>query len=165
MHILSSFEMIVTASILLLLGPLSKRYLLPYLHTTASVDLSLSQISLSFAFLGLLLMALSPSRITYVLGITLYTLGSSFKDSLRSFTTGLLDGREKVERCYLGIGLVETVGAMAASAAWMGIFSAVVGKQWWVERMPFWGALGMTVVMGLVVRKLGKFVGGSVGAV
>lgn len=42
----------------------------------------------------------------------------------------------------MGIGLVETLGGMATSAMWTGIFSAVVGKEWWIERVPFWSVLG-----------------------
>jgi drug/metabolite transporter (DMT)-like permease len=45
---------------------------------------------------------------------------------------------------------------MAASAMWTGIFSAVVGKEWWIERVPFWSVLGVTLVMAGVVRRLKK---------
>lgn len=106
-------------------------------------------------------MALSPTRVTYILSITIYTFGTSFKDSLRSFSTGLLSGKEEVEKCYIGIGLTEAIGGMAASALWMGIFSGVVGKTWWIERVPFWGALFMILIMGVVLRRLGRFVGGA----
>jgi hypothetical protein len=148
--------MIVTALVLLSLPALST-LLNTHYHNTSRVDITLTQFFLVFSFLGLLAMALAPTRAAYVAAITIYTFGSGVRDSLRSFSTGLLGGSGEVEKCYLGIGLVETLGGMAASGLWMGIYSGVVGRGWWLARMPFWGALGGLVGMGCVVWRLRRF--------
>jgi len=82
-------------------------------------------------------------------------------DSLRSFSTGIIGDGEEMEKLYLGIGLTETLGGMASSVMWTGLFSQVVGKGWWVERLPFWGVLVCMIAVGWAVVRLGRFIGGS----
>ena len=102
-------------------------------------------------------MSVAPTRVCYVLALTVYKLATPLVDSLRSFSTGLTTEKEEVETLYLGIGMMEMIGRMMATAMWNVLFSEVVGKGWVVERTPFWGCL---VVMGgvwFVLKKLGKF--------
>jgi hypothetical protein len=164
-HVLSSFEMVVSGTVLLTIPPLSGRYLLPRLGTNSRVDILLAAISLGFNFLGLLLMTLAPNRLCYILAISIFTLGAGLMDSLRSFSTGLINDREQVEKLYIGMGMTTTLGGMAASAGWNWIFAKAVGKPWLVERAPFWGALLTLIVVAVVVGKLGRFAGGAIGVV
>ena len=103
-------------------------------------------------------MALAPGRVTYIVAISVYTLGSGVLDSLRSFATGLVGGRDEVENLYLGMGFATTLGGMVASALWSGVLSAVLGKGWVLERIPFWGVLGAMGVVFLVVKRLERYV-------
>jgi len=102
-------------------------------------------------------MSIAPTRVCYVLALMVYTLSIPLVDSLRSFSTGLVSEGEEVEKLYLGISMVETIGGMIATALWSGLFSSVLGKGWVLERTPFWGCL---VIMGgvwLVLRMLARF--------
>lgn len=84
-------------------------------------------------------------------------MGNGARDSLRSFSTGLLGGDVGgVEKLYLGIGLVETLGNMVASVGWMGVYARVLGGGWWLERLPFWGVLGVMGGLAWVVVRLGR---------
>ncbi|KAG9244379.1 hypothetical protein BJ878DRAFT_550621 [Calycina marina] len=157
---LNSFEMIVSSAILLSLPVLSRRYLLPRLISASKVDLLLSGVCLSFHFIGLLCMALSPSRIPYIMSISVYTLGTGLPDSFRSFATGVMGEKEEVEKLYLGMGLMSTFGGMAASKVWSWLFVYGLGKRWAAERAPFWGVLGVVCVMGLILWRLRSFAKG-----
>jgi hypothetical protein len=156
-HLLSGFELIISGSILLSLPYLSKSLLLPRLGSSSTVDHYLTSVSLAFAALGLSLMAISLNRFFYIGAITVFTLGSGLLDSLRSFATGLMGDKEEVENLYIGIGLVETLGGMAATAGWNWIFSEVLGAGWMLRRAPFWGALCFMGGAGVVVKRLGRY--------
>jgi len=153
-QILNSFEMIISGTVLLSLPLITKRLLLPRLTSTSQVDILLALASLAAIFVGLVLMALSPNRISYVISISIYTLGSGITDAVRSFSTGLMTNKDEVEKLYLGMGLTSTLGGMAASSIWSWIFSFGMGKAWAIERVPFWGALIVILVVAFMLRKL-----------
>lgn len=94
-------------------------------------------------------MSVAPNRISYVLSLTVYTLATPLVDNLRGFSTGLMSEKEEVEKLYLGIGMVETLGGMVATVVWSDLFSCVLGKGWVVERTPFWACLGIMGVLGV----------------
>jgi hypothetical protein len=154
---LDSFEMIVSGTLLLSLPLLTSTYLTPKLEWSSAVDMLVSKISLLFLFLGLGLMSIAPTRMTYILALTVFTLSVPLGDSLRSFSTGLIGDKEEMEKLYLGIGMLETVGGMIATAMWSGLFSNVLGKGWWLERTPFWGCLGIMALVWGVLRRLERF--------
>ena len=159
-QVLNSFEMVISGIVLLSLPIISKRFLLPRLSSTSKVDILLASGSLIALFLGLLSMALSPDRLSYIISISVYTLGSGIPDAVRSFATGLVTNKEEVEKLYLGIGILSTLGGMAASSMWSWIFSFGMGKSWVLQRAPFWGALAFLLVVGFMFGKLGKHVRG-----
>jgi hypothetical protein len=153
---LTSFEMIIAGSLLLSL-PLISSLLKPILGSTSRVDIFIAQTSVFANVLGLILMALAPSRETYVIAMAVWTLGVGLSDSLRSYVTGLLESKEAVEKLYLGIGMVETLGGMLATAFWSGILAEVLGKGYWLERIPFVASSAILVVVLGFVFVLGRF--------
>ena len=155
-QVLFSFEMIVSGAILFSLPTLTSKYLTPRLESSSAVDMLVSKSSLMFLFMGLGLRGVAPTRVYYVLALTISTLGAPVVDSLRSFSTGLISEKEDVEKLYLGISMVETIGGMIATAVWSGLFSNILGKGWILERMPFWGCLLTIGGVWLVLRRLAK---------
>ena len=151
---LSSFEMIVSGTILLSLPILTIKYLTPYLNSPSAIDMFVSKFSLMFLFVGLGLMSIAPTSLCYVLAVTVCTLSTPLVDSLRSFSTGLVSEKEEIEKLYLGISMVETVGGMISTAVWSGLFSNVLGRGWILERTPFWSSLAIVVGVWLVLRRL-----------
>jgi FtsH-binding integral membrane protein len=81
-------------------------------------------------------------------------------DSLRSYSTNLIDNKDEVQKLYLGIGLATTLGGMASSAMWSGTLSAALGKGWFLERAPFWGVLIALLAVAFFITRLGKYAGG-----
>lgn len=110
-----------------------------------------------FLLMGLGLMSVAPNRICYVLALTVCTLSIPLSDSLRSFSTGLISDKEEIEKLYLGIGMLETIGGMIATALWSGLFSSVLGRGWILERIPFWGCLVIIGGIWFVLRMLARF--------
>jgi len=159
-QVLNSFELVISGIVLLSLPIISKRLLLPRLNSTSRVDILLASASLGAMFIGLLFMAFSPNRISYLISISVYTLGSGIPDSVRSFATGLMTNKEEIEKLYLGMGIMSTLGGMAASSMWSWIFSFGIGKMWAIERAPFWGALSVLLVVGFMLRKLSIYIRG-----
>lgn len=88
-HALSSFEMIVSGTVLLSL-PLTQKYLMPHLDSSYTVDMLVSKSSLLALFMGLGFISVAPDRACYVLSLTVYMLATPMAGSLRSFSTGLL---------------------------------------------------------------------------
>ena len=162
-HALSSFEMVIAGTVLLLLPVIAKRYILPRLLSSSRVDLLLAWLALSSQFLGLLFMALSPNRIFYFFSISTFTMGVGITDSIRSFSTGLINDKEQVEKLYIGMALTTTLGGMAASAVWNWMLAEAMGRSWFVERAPFWGVLVGLCFMTVMFKLLGRFAGGDKG--
>jgi hypothetical protein len=152
---LCSFEMIVSGGMLLTLPILTTRYLMPYL-SSSEVDMRVSKIALYFLFLGLAFMSVAPTRVSWVVAVTVYTLGTPLPDSLRSFSTCMIGGKEDLEKLYLGIGMVQTIGGLISTALWSGLFSSVLGRGWLLERTVFWGCSGSMLITMFVLERLEK---------
>lgn len=102
-------------------------------------------------------MGFAPEKVTYILALTLWKLGHGLVDALRSYVTGLLENKEDLEQLYMGIGMVETLAGMIATAAWSGLFAMVLGKGYFVSRLPF--VISSVALLGCCacVWVLGKF--------
>lgn len=57
------------------------------------------------------------------------------------------------------MGLVTTLGGMAASAGWNFLFSQTIGGGWWAERSPFWAVLVLIFALAFMISRLGRFAG------
>jgi hypothetical protein len=154
---LNSFEMVVSGAVLLSIPYLSKFLTYkPGFGSPASVNIFIVKFSLLALALGLLLMAVAPSRALYVAAMAVFTLGCGVMQALRSFVTGMV-GRDEVENLYLGIGVMETMGEMVATVWWSNLFAEVLGRGYWVERIPFMASAGVLLCVVGCVFVLGRF--------
>ncbi|PVH87419.1 hypothetical protein DL98DRAFT_635069 [Cadophora sp. DSE1049] len=128
-HAIISYEAVISSILFLTLPTISHKILKPRLGGSVSeVDLFVTKFSAVAHVVGILCIGLAPTKASYIVGVTVWRLGHGLMDALRSYVTGLLDNKEDVEQLYLGIGMVETLGAMIATASWSGLFAKVLGK-------------------------------------
>jgi hypothetical protein len=154
---LTSFEMIMSSIVLLSLPGLSSFLTrTSFFASHSAVDLFIAKFSIAASTVGLLLMGFAPSRVSYVAAIAVFTLGYGVTDALRSFITGQVD-KEEVEKLYLGLGMMETLGGMIATFGWSRVLAEVLGKPYWLERIPFMTAAGILVGAGGFLYFLGRF--------
>jgi hypothetical protein len=78
-----------------------------------------------------------------------------------------MENKEAVEQLYMGIGMVETMAGMVATASWSGDFSRVLGMGYWFLRAPFLVsscilllAFGGVCVLGRFDRELPRSMSG-----
>ena len=155
---ITSFEMIVSGVLLLSLPTISHHYLKPRLGgSTSNADIFVTKASIIFSAVGICCMGFAPTRVTYILGVTIFTLGSAMDDSLRSFVTGLMENKEAVQQLYIGIGMVDTMGGMLGTAVWTGVFAKVLGMGYWLVRIPFITCSIILMVAFIFVCTLGRF--------
>ncbi|KAK0120854.1 hypothetical protein ONS96_011054 [Cadophora gregata f. sp. sojae] len=137
-HAIISYEAVISAILFLTLPTISHKILKPRLGgSVLEADLFVTKFSAVAHVLGILCIGFAPTRASYILGVTIWRLGHGLMDALRSYVTGLLENKDDVQQLYLGIGMVETLGAMIATAAWSGIFAKVLGKGYLLSRFPF----------------------------
>ncbi|OWP02163.1 hypothetical protein B2J93_3595 [Marssonina coronariae] len=123
---ITAYEMSIASATLLVLPALSHRFLKPRLGgSILEVDLFVTKISTLAHSVGIVAMGFAPGRFSYILGITVWKVGFGMTDALRSYVTGLATSTEQVEQLYLGIGTVEMLAGIIATASWSGIFSQV----------------------------------------
>ncbi|KAG4437358.1 hypothetical protein IFR05_007164 [Cadophora sp. M221] len=157
-HVVISYEMVISATILLTLPTISHKILKPRLGGSVSeVDLFVAKFSAVAHVLGILCVGFAPGKVSYILALMVWKLGHGLMDALRSYVTGLLETKEDVEQLYLGIGMMETLGGMIATAAWSGLFAKVLGKGYLVSRLPF--MISAVLLLGgyVCVWVLGRF--------
>lgn len=106
---------------------------------------------------GILCIGFAPTKVSYIVGVTVWRLGHGLMDALRSYVTGLLENKEDVEQLYLGIGMVETLGAMIATAAWSELFATVLKKGYLLSRLPFMETSVILLGCCACIRVLGRF--------
>ncbi len=154
---LSSYEMIVSSIVFF-----SLPFLSGFFPDPSVKDLTITKLSVCACVLGILCMGFAPDRGLYIAAVTLHTLSCALSDSLRSFVTRVMHrdggvGKGDIEKLYLGIGMVETVGGMLATAAWSGLFAKVIGGGYWMERTSFLGSAGVNIGVGVCVWGLGRY--------
>ncbi|PBP28178.1 hypothetical protein BUE80_DR000964 [Diplocarpon rosae] len=155
---ITAYEMSVASAILLTLPTLSHCFLKPRLGgSILDVDLLVTKISTLAHSVGIIAMGFAPGRFSYILGITVWKLGFGMTDALRSYVTGLATSTEEVEQLYLGIGMVEMLAGILATASWSGIFSHVLGKGYLLTRLPFVGSSVVFFGCLACVCALGRF--------
>lgn len=152
---LNSFELAVTAAVLLSLPRVTRKYLLPAMgESSGRANLWIAKASLVANMAGIACIAVAPSRIFHAAALTVYTLGTGLDNSLQSFTTATMKDAEAIERLYLGMGMVSTVGGTAGTAVWSSLYAALVrGGGWWV-RMPFVICVGLFAMAFWLVCRL-----------
>lgn len=106
---------------------------------------------------GILCVGFAPGKVSYIMALTVWKLGHGLIDALRSYVTGLLERKEDVEQLYLGIGMMETLGGMIATAVWSGLFATVLGKGYLVSRLPFMVSSVILLSGYVCVWVLGRF--------
>ncbi|KAH7354958.1 hypothetical protein BKA65DRAFT_231744 [Rhexocercosporidium sp. MPI-PUGE-AT-0058] len=157
-HAIISYETVISAIILLTLPTVSHKVLKPRLGDSVSeVDLFVAKISAAAHVLGILCAGFAPGKVSYILALTVWKLGNGLNDALRSYVTGLLERKEDVEQLYLGIGMVETLGGMIATAAWTSLFAKVLGKGYLVLRLPFMISSVILLICCACIWVLGRF--------
>lgn len=149
--------MVVSGIILVSLPCVTHSFLKPRLGSTSNVDISVTKASALANAIGVMLIGFAPSRVSYICCLTVWTLGSGLRASLRSFITGMVESREAIEEIYLGIGMTETLGGMIATAGWSGVFAEVLGMSYWVMRVPFIVSSVLLVVVFGCVWMLRRF--------
>ncbi|CZS88987.1 uncharacterized protein RAG0_00480 [Rhynchosporium agropyri] len=157
-HVITAFEMIITSIILLTLPTVSHNIIKPRLGGSVSdVDLFVAKISAGLHVVGILCLGFAPGKVSYIVAMTIYKLGIGLVDAVRSYATGLLETKEEVEQLYIGMGMVEMLGGMVATAAWSGLFSTVIGKGYLVSRLPFLASSVILVASCACIWLLGRF--------
>lgn len=159
----SSFQMVVSGLVLVSLPFITSALMRQQrfrFEASSHVDIFVVKTSVVLNALGLVLIALAPTRAAYVGAIAVYTLGSGVFDALRSFVTanaGIVVGGEGggLGELYLAIGMVETIGNTIASMGWGGALAVVLGRGYWVERSLFVAAAGVLMVVLWCVGRLG----------
>ncbi|KAE8450394.1 hypothetical protein EG329_006468 [Mollisiaceae sp. DMI_Dod_QoI] len=154
---ITGFEMIVSGIILVSLPYITHNLLKPRLGSSSKVDIFVAKASVLANAVGVVLVGFAPSRVWFVFSLTVWTLGSGLGASLRSFVTGMMDSREAIEEIYLGIGMMETMANIVATAGWSGVFAEVLGMGYWIMRLPF--IVSAVLLMGVFVCiwVLGRF--------
>lgn len=134
---ITGFEMVVSGIILVSLPHVSHNLLKPRLGSSSAVDIWICKASVLANAVGVVLIGLAPTRLWFIFSMTVWTMGSGLRASLRSYITGMMDTKEKIEEIYLGIGMMETLASIVATAGWSGMFAEVLGLSYWVMRLPF----------------------------
>ncbi|KAH9220143.1 hypothetical protein DL95DRAFT_456676 [Leptodontidium sp. 2 PMI_412] len=157
-HVIISYETVISAIILLTLPTISHKILKPRLGSSVSeVDLFVAKFSAVAHVVGILCVGFAPGKVSYIMALTVWKLGHGLIDALRSYVTGLLERKEDVEQLYLGIGMMETLGGMIATAVWSGLFATVLGKGYLVSRLPFMVSSVILLSGYVCVWVLGRF--------
>jgi len=122
----TSMEQIVSAVALLTLPLFSQYVLRPRLVTKQRVDFQLIILSLIIGVASALVMALAPSMLVYALGVAISALGVGLADCLRSFATTAVNDSEAVEKLYMSIRTVQSLGAIIGTPLWANIFLLIL---------------------------------------
>lgn len=129
--------MVVSGIILVSLPNVSHNLLKPRLGSSSAIDIWICKASVLANAVGVVLIGFAPTRMWFIFSMTVWTMGSGLGASLRSYITGMMDSKEKIEEIYLGIGMMETLASIVATAGWSGVFAEVLGLNYWVMRLPF----------------------------
>ncbi|KAE8137455.1 major facilitator superfamily domain-containing protein [Aspergillus pseudotamarii] len=136
-----SMGQVVSAAVLLALPLLSHGILRPLLGTKRRVDLWVALISIIFSAVGCLVLSVSPSILVYGFGLVVYSLGIGLNDSLRSLATSALQDTEAVQRLYMGIRTVQSLGAMIGIPLWSSLLSLILRSDGALPKgLTFFGA-------------------------
>lgn len=140
--------------LLLFVFPFVSSFLLDRLRlTTAFKDLILSRGSILLYFLGVTIIAISPTAGGMILGLLVFTLGTGLNPALRSLITSLVE-KENVGKLYTAIALSDTVGALiggpglAAAYRW-GMKNGVLGLPFLVGAGLFASVAGVLFMVRL----------------
>lgn len=158
----------VNLLLLLAILPLLSHFLTARLHFTSKAkDLFLAQISAVLLAIGALMIAISPTVIGTIIGLTIFTLGLGFIALVRAIITMLVD-KQHVGRLFAAIAVVERAGALAAGPVLGAMYS--VGLEWkgsWLG-LPFFAVaaicfLGAVAVwlFGILARREEELVEGD----
>lgn len=162
-NVVNSLGTLVSFIVLLSLPTLSSILKPQFDNCSSRVDFFMVKASVIAWGVGVLFMALAPTRKMLIAAVVVGNFGAGTYDALRGFVTGLLGGKEEIEEFYVGIGIMETVGGMLGTIAWSAVFREVVGMAQWVLRVPYGlcavlmvGVLVCAVVLGRVRRRVTK---------
>lgn len=134
---LISFEMLVNGVLLLALPYISLRFLRPMLGSARRAELWVVKVSLLMNIVGALCVSFAPSSSSFVAAVAIYAGGGGLSDSLKAFATGHLL-KEQITRFYVGISIVESLGALIAGPLWTRIFSLTLTVDFLGFGLPFW---------------------------
>ncbi|KAE8329418.1 major facilitator superfamily domain-containing protein [Aspergillus sergii] len=136
-----SVGQVVSAAVLLALPFLSHKILRPLMGTKRRVDLWVALVSIIFSALGCLVLSISPSMLVYGIGLIVYSFGIGLNDSLRSLATSALRDNEAVQRLYMGIRTVQSLGAMIGIPLWSSLLSLILRSDGALPKgLTFFGA-------------------------
>ena len=159
----NSLGTLVSVIVLLSLPTLSSLIKPQFGGCSSKVDFLMVKASVIAWGVGILFMALAPTRALLITAVVIGNFCAGIYDALRGFVTGLLGGKDEIEQFYIGIGIMETVGGMLGTVAWSAVFREVVGMRLLVLRLPYAlcavlmvGAFGCVVVLGRFARRLTK---------
>ncbi|KAE9371225.1 hypothetical protein N431DRAFT_491624 [Stipitochalara longipes BDJ] len=117
----NSLRTLVSFIVLLSLPTLSSIVKPHFGGCSSKVDLFMVNASVIACGVGILFMALAPTRELLIL----------------ARVSGLLGGKDEIEQFYVGVGIMETVGGMLGTVAWSAVFREVVGVAQWILRVPY----------------------------
>ncbi|WEW59684.1 hypothetical protein PRK78_005163 [Emydomyces testavorans] len=139
----AAFSLSVSAGgnifLLLILLPLSSRYLTKTLHFSPSAkDLYLSKISVVLLTIGCFALGLSPTIPTMIAGLIIYTLGCGFNPLCLSLISTFVEPRHAA-RLYSIVCLISMAGALIGGPLLAGLFNwgLSIGPGW--TGLPFLG--------------------------
>lgn len=134
---LISFEMLVNGLLLAALPYISSKFLRPMLGSTRRAELWVVKVSLLMNIVGALCISFAPSSGFFIAAVAVYAGGGGLSDSLKAFATGHLL-KEQITRFYVGISIVESLGALIAGPLWTRIFSLTLTVDFLGFGLPFW---------------------------
>lgn len=132
-----SFELFVNSIVLVSLPYITQKLLKPRLGSTRQADLWVSKASLLMNIAGAFCIGFAPAKPSFIVSLTIYSIGVGLYDSLRSFATSFLQ-KEQITRLYVGVAVVETIGGLIGGPLWTGIFSLALSVDFLGSGLPFW---------------------------
>lgn len=132
---LLSFEFFISGLVLVSLPYVSRKILKPRLGSTRGTDLWVMKASILMNIVGALCISFAPTKASFVMSFTVYSMGAGLYDSLKSFATSFLR-KEQITRFYVGFSLVGTIGGLISGPLWTGAFSLALSIDF--LGLPFW---------------------------
>ncbi|THC91829.1 hypothetical protein EYZ11_008722 [Aspergillus tanneri] len=150
----SSFDLIISAAVLLGLPALSTFLVNSLSATKQQVDLWVTLGSSIAKIVGELGIGLAPSGNTCFLFLMTYAFGSGLLDGLRSFATSGLEDEKSIQRLYMAISMVQEIAGFIGAPIWTSLFYATLhGNIALPKGVHFFGAaVFFMIAFGLTLR-------------
>ncbi|KAH8812723.1 serine carboxypeptidase S28-domain-containing protein [Xylogone sp. PMI_703] len=107
-----SLELVIAGLVLLSLPFISNNLMRLWIAGKRQVDLWVIWTSAIVNIMGIFAMGIERSGVLYIVGLSVYALGSGQADSLRSYATSALVDEESIKMLYMGISMMQTMAGL-----------------------------------------------------